>query len=208
MIRVSKPLPLLFLFAVFLLWGPFIQEKLDGIVLFFEKRKDTPQTQMIERFPIEQLGPFVVLRTYVLWQDATRFWIKFGSKQGIKKGAFVLSVQGQVIGRVVETREQASLVISVLNPAFKAPAKIKDLSVFGVVQGRGSKAVFLSSLVDREDIQGREVETLEFEGFAFPGLNLGRIKTIYTNPITQEAEAVLTTPSLRDQKEVLVLLGE
>ena len=151
--------------------------------------------------------PFYLFKTYKITAEILEFWVKGGRNQGIREGAFVLDRDGRVIGKVMITRDNYSLVRSVYHPQFKVPAKIKETSIVGTLSGTGDGAVFSFPLEEGEPPSRGELVTLEFEGFSFPGLYLGDIERIIFDPETREGKGFLGQLSF-EPRSLYIILGE
>lgn len=116
--------------------------------------------------------------------NPTALVINIGQKQGVKKGMAVV-FQNYLVGKIINSSQNYSVVITPLNPAFKTLAKLPQTNANGILVGNSdfmllTQVVITDNLVKDEDVVTKgEVDT---NGIGIgPDIVIGKIKSISKN---------------------------
>lgn len=116
--------------------------------------------------------------------------INKGEKDGILKGAPVITESKVLLGRVSEVSQSFSKVMLISNPRSSFDAKIQDKETQGIIEGKGNLSLSLRILPQEREIQEGDLVITTSLGGVFPkGLLVGRVEKLERNDIRPVQEA-------------------
>jgi rod shape-determining protein MreC len=116
----------------------------------------------------------------VIWRlpgyPALRYLVDAGSAQGVAKGAGVIS-EGRVAGIVHSVSSRRALVLSPLDPSFRAAGKLEGSGTVGLAQGQTDRLVVRYIPSETLVQPGERVLTSGDDGIFPPGFILGYVRS-------------------------------
>lgn len=105
-----------------------------------------------------------------------------GEKDGVKKGAFVLS-DGYLIGKVIEVYNHSAKIMLITSPQSSVGAMIQDSRVNGVIKGELGGGLVMEMIPQNEMIRVGELVCTSGIGGDYPkGIIIGAIEEIKSKP--------------------------
>jgi len=102
-----------------------------------------------------------------------------GNKDGIEKNMAVISLNGYLIGRVVEVKEDSSKILTIFYPKSKISAMVQRTREIGVVEGGPFPIISFKYLSNESNAkEGDEIVTASYSEFFPKGIKIGKIVAI------------------------------
>ncbi|MDD5567318.1 MAG: rod shape-determining protein MreC [Patescibacteria group bacterium] len=137
--------------------------------------------------------------------------INVGKKEGVSDGLAVVSKQGYIIGKVVETRETISKVLLITDSRSEIAAEVQnETGAPGLIVSHLGLSLIMDLIPQNEIIQSDQmIITSGLESNIPKGLVIGRIGSVAQNPgdIFKQA-AVITDLDYRRIDIVSVIIGQ
>jgi rod shape-determining protein MreC len=163
----------------------------DLLKLKRKVRYDTVSAEVVARDPSDWISSFVINK---------------GTADGIRKYSAVYSAKG-LVGKVTDPGENASPVMLVTHPNFKAGGMVKDSRVQGVVVGAGKSTVKMLYIPMDADVAAGDVIMTSGLSRIFPkGLVIGSIVSVGKSKTGLYKYAIIKPSAYPfDQEEVLCI---
>lgn len=143
----------------------------------------------------------------LLRSESQQLFVAVGASDDVNKFAIVLA-RGAYLGRVVQSWENLSRVISVYDPDSRVGVRVEGKGV-GVLTGKGERLTLTTISRDDGIKVGDKVITVGDELVRQPGLFIGEIIKVLTKP-SDSVSTFLVEPAfeLRDVSLVMVSKGK
>lgn len=130
-----------------------------------------------------------------------------GAKDGILKGAPVITAEKTILGRIGQIYDNFSEVVLISNKESTFDAKITEKDIFGVIKGKGSGEIYFDLIPKEEEISEGDLVVTSALGGIFPeGLLVGQIKKVEKSDleIWQRAE-IASSFQLKNLAELFII---
>ena len=119
--------------------------------------------------------------------------INKGSTAGIFEGQPVITESKALLGKINEVFKNFSRIMLISNEKSLLDAKIQDIEIQGVVEGRGNSVLSLRHIPqDKEVLVGDLIVTTSLGGIFPKGLLVGRVKEVERSDVKPTQEAKIT----------------